>query len=260
MAATWPSIIPDGATMSAPALGLRHGDTPVQLDACGRCRPSHPGRQHAAMPVIGVFVEAEIGHEHQLVARLVAQIAAAQPARCHRDPKHPSLRHPSCAGTPNSITAGTPSAASSRASLRNESRVCCTTPGNDAIGWGSSIPSRTNSGATKSSTLTRVSATSRRNAGVRRSRRSRRAGNSLDQPSEPLDRDLSEALDHQVRVVERLGAGHVIGRDHADHSGCFGRGATVVRVLQRHRPRRVGAEGGQARRRRDRGTAWPRST
>ena len=45
-----------------------------------------------------------------------------------------------------------------------------------AIGWGSSMPSRTNSGAIRSSTVSRVSATRRRRAGVRRSRRRRRWG------------------------------------------------------------------------------------
>ena len=45
------------------------------------------------------------------------------------------------------------------------------------MGWGSSMPSRTNSGAIRSSTDSRVSATSRRKAGVRRSRRMRRSGN-----------------------------------------------------------------------------------
>ncbi len=81
-------------------------------------------------------------------------------------------------GTPNRITAGTPSAASSVTSLRRLSRVCCTTPGKDSMGCGSSMPSRTNSGATRSSTESRVSATSRRMAGDERSRRGRCCGRS----------------------------------------------------------------------------------
>ena len=35
------------------------------------------------------------------------------------------------AGTPKRMSPGTPSPASSRASLRSDSRVCCTTPGSD---------------------------------------------------------------------------------------------------------------------------------
>ena len=44
------------------------------------------------------------------------------------------------------------------------------------MGWGSSMPSRTKRGAIRSSTDSRVSATSRRRAGVRRKRRIRRSG------------------------------------------------------------------------------------
>ena len=46
-----------------------------------------------------------------------------------------------------------PSEASRFASSTSEATVCCTTPGSDGIGTGASIPSRTNSGATRSSTL-----------------------------------------------------------------------------------------------------------
>src|SRR5690606_32791632 len=80
------------------------------------------------------------------------------------------------AGTPKRITAGTPSCARSCTSLRSDSRVCCTTPGSEAISRGWSMPSRTNKGTIRSSTDSRVSATRRRRAGVRRRRRSRRWG------------------------------------------------------------------------------------
>ncbi len=68
-------------------------------------------------------------------------------------------------GTPNRITPGTPRAARRLTSTASESTVCWTTPGSDATGRGSSRPSATNSGATRSSTVSRVSATSRRRAG-----------------------------------------------------------------------------------------------
>ena len=83
------------------------------------------------------------------------------------------------AGMPNTMTAGMPRPASSATSLRRLSRVCCTTPGSDSMATGSSIPCRTNSGAIRSSTDRRVSATSRRRAGVRRRRRMRRSGNCI---------------------------------------------------------------------------------
>src|SRR6266545_285593 len=46
----------------------------------------------------------------------------------------------------------------------------------DSTGWGSSIPSLTNTGRTRSAGCSRVSATSRRTAEVRRSRRGRSSG------------------------------------------------------------------------------------
>ena len=44
-----------------------------------------------------------------------------------------------------------PSSARPRTSLRSDSCVCCTTPGIDATGSGTSMPSFTNRGATRSS-------------------------------------------------------------------------------------------------------------
>ena len=54
------------------------------------------------------------------------------------------------AGTPKRTTAGTPERASRSASLTSDSVVCCTTPGREAMGCGSSMPSRTNRGAIRS--------------------------------------------------------------------------------------------------------------
>ena len=89
------------------------------------------------------------------------------------------------AGTPKSTTAGIPRSASARTSLRRLSWVCWSTPGIDTTGSGASIPSFTKSGATRSSTSTRVSPTRRRNAGVRRSRRDRCSGNATQQGYRP---------------------------------------------------------------------------
>ena len=66
MAATWPSIMPLGATTSAPAAAWASGDAPVELE--GRVvEHLTVGAEHAAVAVVGVLVEAEVGHEHQLV-------------------------------------------------------------------------------------------------------------------------------------------------------------------------------------------------
>ncbi len=81
-----------------------------------------------------------------------------------------------CAGTPKRINPGMPSETRRLASATRESRECWTSPGMEAIGTGDAAPSRTKSGATKSSTSRRASATKRRKAGVRRNRRRRRVG------------------------------------------------------------------------------------
>ena len=81
------------------------------------------------------------------------------------------------AGTPKSMRPPTPAATASVAALRSVSRVCCTTPGIDPTGTGSSMPSRTNIGSTSWRGRRSVSATRRRIAGVVRSRRGRWVGN-----------------------------------------------------------------------------------
>ena len=94
------------------------------------------------------------------------------PSGFHASEPSASLR----AGTPKRIAAGTPRSRRRRTSARSEATVCCTTPGSDGTGCGSSMPSRTNSGATRSSMPSTVSATSRRSAAVRRRRRGRWVG------------------------------------------------------------------------------------
>ena len=67
-------------------------------------------------------------------------------------------------GTPNSTTAGTPTALMRLASATSDATVCWKCPGMDAMGTGASMPARTNKGATKSSGDNEVSATMRRSA------------------------------------------------------------------------------------------------
>ena len=134
------------------------------------------GREHAAVAVVGVLVEAQIGDEHEVVADLGAQVAQREPGRCRRRPMPGSpsrpwwpecrrARRPEHRGRP---ARRPPCAATPLCAARRRAAT--------AIGWGSAIPSRTNSGATRSSTDSRVSATRRRRAGVRRNRRNRRCG------------------------------------------------------------------------------------
>ena len=157
-------------------VGLRDRDLRVALEG-GVVVDLAVGVEDPAVPVVGVLVEAVVGHEHELVADLVAQVAqrdlhdavgvvGARAARVLRPRARRRGSRPGRRGRRGR-----------RTSLRRLSWVCWTTPGIDATGSGASMPSFTNSGATRSSTERRVSATSRRMAGVRRSRRGRCSGN-----------------------------------------------------------------------------------
>ena len=85
-------------------------------------------------------------------------------------------------GRPNSITPPRPASTASLAAFFSESRVCWTTPGIVEISRGSVASSATNIGSTSWLGRTEVSATSRRSAGVRRSRRGRISGNPMRWP------------------------------------------------------------------------------
>ena len=55
-------------------LGLRERDARVELDG-GVVVDLSRRRQHAAVAMVGVLVETEVGHERELIAGLVTQIA-----------------------------------------------------------------------------------------------------------------------------------------------------------------------------------------
>ena len=153
MARTWPSIIPDGATTSAPGVGLGERDLGVALEGGVVVDLAARGEQ-AAVAVVGVLVEAQVGHEDDASRR--RRRAGPRSATCTM-PSGSEAPEPVASlrsGTPKRMTAPMPRSASSATSLRSDSRVCCTTPGSELIGCGSSMPSRTNSGATRSSTPT----------------------------------------------------------------------------------------------------------
>ncbi|GAB7145132.1 hypothetical protein LRC484719_37310 [Mycobacterium riyadhense] len=91
-------------------------------------------------------------------------------------PAEPDASLSSSRGTPKSISPPTPAATASVAALRNESTVCCATPGIEGMGRDSDIPSATNIGSTKCLGSKDVCATKRLKAGVERSRRGRCRG------------------------------------------------------------------------------------
>ena len=86
IAATWPSIIPLGATTSAPAgrLGQRH--LLVELEG-GVVVDGSVGAEHAAVTVIGVLVQAQVGDEHHGVAQTRCAVRPEPPARRLRVPR-----------------------------------------------------------------------------------------------------------------------------------------------------------------------------
>ena len=86
MAATWPSIMPLGATTSAPASAWASATRRVELEG-GVVVDLAVGAEHAAVAVVGVLVEAEVGHEHDLVAHRVAQRGQGAAGRSRRGPR-----------------------------------------------------------------------------------------------------------------------------------------------------------------------------
>ncbi len=79
MAATWPSIIPEGATTWAPAPAWATADLGVALEG-EVVVDLAAGVEDPAVAVVGVLVEAQVGDQHQPVAQLVGQ-----PAQGHLD-------------------------------------------------------------------------------------------------------------------------------------------------------------------------------
>ena len=185
---SWPAAVeggPDGRHLAVHHPARRH-------DVGARRRPGRArsavqlerrvvadlavGTEHAAVPVVGVLVEAEVRHQDELVAHRVAHGAQRDLHDAVGVPGAASLGVLDARGRRRGSAPGSRARRAAWPRPRASRRVCWTSPGIDGIGTGASIPSRTKSGATRSSTPRRASATSRRSAGVRRSRRSRRAG------------------------------------------------------------------------------------
>ena len=172
MAPTWPSIIPDGATMSAPASAWAKATfwyssrvASLSTPPVGVRTPQCPWSVYSSTQRSAMATTLS-----PWSSRRFFNATWTTPSGFQASDPVGSFR----AGNPKRTIPGTPRPASSFTSARSESWVCCIIPGRDEMGCGSSMSSRTNKGAIKSSTPTRVSATSRRSDGVCRRRRRRR--------------------------------------------------------------------------------------
>ena len=79
--------------------------------------------------------------------------------------------------------------------------MCCTTPGRELIGFGSSIPSATNMGRMRFFGVSVVSAVIARITGLVRSLRGRRIGRGNPNCSRSISRDDSEAPDVVIKTT-----------------------------------------------------------
>src|SRR5947209_7501080 len=181
-AATWPSIMPLGPTTCAPESACATASSTyrfkvVSLSTRPRSSstPQWPWSVNSSRQVSAIST---VESPRSLVRSRSATLR--MPSGSERADPTASLS--SARGAPNSISPPTPALTASAAAERNESRVCCTTPGIESIGTGSSMPSATNIGNTKCLGSSDVWATNRRRAGVDRSRRGRCRGYTLDAP------------------------------------------------------------------------------
>ena len=135
MAPTWPSIIPLGAHDVGPGLGL--GQRP-------------PGRSSSRVASLSTSPSASstpqwpwsvYSSRHRSAMRTIWSPRSSRRSRSATCTMPSGSQAPEpvaslVAGTPNRMTAGTPRPASSATSLRSDSRVCCTWPGQRGDGLG----------------------------------------------------------------------------------------------------------------------------
>jgi len=142
---TWPSIMPLGATMCTPARACARA-TRHTAPASHHC-PRAARCQDPAVTVVGVLVR------HRSAISTVSWPTSATRSRRARwtMPAGSSAAEPRASLTPDAEQdqAPTPASTASAAAFRALSLECCTTPGIDAR-LGSSEPSLTNSGSTRS--------------------------------------------------------------------------------------------------------------
>ena len=177
IAPTWPSIIPLGATMWAPAAACASAIRAYS----SRVRSLSTSPSDVSTPQCPWSVYSSRQRSVTITASSPKSSRSAWIACCvipsgfHASVPSASL----CSGTPNRTNASTPFDRISAAALRTDSTVCCDCPGIDAIGIASPMPSFTNSGAMRSAGSSVVSRTSARSAGVRRRRRGRSTGKAI---------------------------------------------------------------------------------
>ena len=170
IAATRPSIMSDGATMSAPASACETASRTSSASVASLS--TSPVAVTTPQCPCDVY-----SHRHTSVITTRSGDASfsTRTARCTM----PSGSYPSeptssfTAGSPNSSTAGIPSDRSSAASPASWSSDRWNCPGIDEISSRTPSPCFTKSGYTKSRGSSRVSRTSERRASVRRRRRKR---------------------------------------------------------------------------------------
>src|SRR5580700_7500001 len=175
MAATWPSIIPLGATTPAPAAAWATAIEPYRSSVASLSTwPASVSMPQWPWSVYSSMQRSAISTVSSPTSLTRSPSASwTMPAGSSAPEPRASLT----AGMPNRTSPPTPAPTASTAALRRLSLVCCMTPGIDGTGCGSSIPSLTNSGSTRSAGRRLVCATKRRRAAVRRSLRGRTAGN-----------------------------------------------------------------------------------
>ena len=153
MAATWPSIIPLGRHDVGAGVGLGHAPPGRRARGWRRCRPSPSGGSTPQWPWSVYSSRHRSAISTSVVADLVAQVA-------QRDLDDavgvPGLRALGVLGAParrRGSPPGTPRSASRATSLRSDSRVCCTTPGQRGDrARARRCPRARTAGATRSST------------------------------------------------------------------------------------------------------------
>ena len=172
MAPTWPSIIPLGATTSAPAAAWASATSAYSVEG-GVVVDVAVRRRDAAVPVVGVLVEAAGRPSAPSVAERVAELAAS--ATLH---DAVGIRGPGADGVlvsgghPEQDDAGHAQRRPAATSCAATPRCAGPTPGSEgSAGARRSPPART-AGRRGRRPQSRVSATRRRRAGVRRRRRS----------------------------------------------------------------------------------------
>ena len=170
MAPTRPSIMSEGATMSAPGGGVRDGGAHQLID--GRVVGDLLVDDDAAVAVIGVLAQAHVGH-HENVRRIPLDRADGRLDRRFRIVRQRSdvVLVIGQAEQQHALDAGL---ARASASFTASSTDRLNTPGIDGTSRRTPSPSQTNSGSTNMSGDRRVSRTSARMVSDWRSRRSRR--------------------------------------------------------------------------------------